>query len=289
MARSSFDLEGIEGELKLSGERKLGLHQARLFNLYKTSRPLLFVVITIIILTLLFMNNPYWVVLLIFSIVFLSLMENFKKVYVTERALDQFRSTQRKKFAKQNNFEYEPVVEYKSTLFSVDNNNFATDYVFGEYAGVSFWNADIFKKYGKVKGKGAVLVSSMSATAVMLDAVVQNIQLYLKSNLISYPLEETVIRNTKVFKITQQFDKQYVCRVPKDYEVDTLYIFTPELLELILEFKPVNVEFNEQLAVLYKDGITATKNDYKELMKLVDELGSEIVENTRRYKIEHKI
>jgi hypothetical protein len=196
------------------------------------------------------------------------------------RVLD--RVDQRKYFAEHNNLQYETEVALESDITLTDSDAIAKNYVSGEINGFAFWNADT--RYEYTQDTEDVIFEATSATAIFLTNDVPAIQIISKDQLYEIDIAELRAYRKDNLQITQQFDKKYKTIVPKGHEHDALYILTPELLELILYYKPTFIEMSKQRVVIHNSFAIETKDDYKYLAEMIQELGAEFIDNTNRFK-----
>lgn len=189
---------------------------------------------------------------------------------------------QRKHFAKINNLSYEDTVSYESTIQISDTDNIAKNYLAGKIGGITFWTADSRYDYEIVDG--VEIFHKSTVTTVFLDTEVPNFQIIKRQTLDNLDILNLDYLFSNNFKLAEQFDKKYIFRMPDGYGVDAYYIFTPELLELIIKYGPWLVELQGQMAVIHTEEAIETKEDYIQLAKLIQNLGSKLIENTLRYQ-----
>lgn len=192
------------------------------------------------------------------------------------------RAKDRRYFAKINDFEYRETAQFTSTIAIADNDTYVKNYVYGTISGIPFWTADSQFDYKAEEGKA--YFTKHTATAVFVDNELPNFQIIRQADISERDLLNLDVYTKNVLQITEQFDKKYIFKSPKDYERDALYIFTPELLELIIEFSPWLIETSGNLVVIHYDYAVESEDDYRQLAEMIQQLGPEFIDNTKRYK-----
>ena len=192
------------------------------------------------------------------------------------------RKNQRKYFAKINKLEYQETVSYESTIQIADTDNIAENYLYGQICGIYFWTGDT--RYDYEVDEGNVTFHKTTITTIFLDGEVPNFQIIKRQALESLNLINLDYLFSNNYKLAEQFDKKYIFRMPDGYGVDAYYIFTPELLELIIKYDPWLIELHGEMATIHTTGAVETEKDYIQLAKLIQILGGKIISNTSRYQ-----
>jgi hypothetical protein len=122
-----------------------------------------------------------------------------------------------------------------------------------------------------------------------LDRNLPNIVLDSKTNnglFGSTNLPASFNRN-QVLSLEGDFDKYFTLYCPKEYEQDALYIFTPDLMALLIDdASPFDVEIVDNWLFLYsarpfQSLVAAT---YQRLFSIVQTVGAKTVRQTERYQ-----
>jgi hypothetical protein len=94
----------------------------------------------------------------------------------------------------------------------------------------------------------------------------------------------------QVLHLEGDFDKFFTLYCPKEYETDALYIFTPDLMALLIdEAAPFDVEIIDDWMFVYsaKPFVSADPAVYQRLFRIVDTVGAKALQQTDRYTDEH--
>lgn len=194
---------------------------------------------------------------------------------ISKRTLD------RQHFAEANNYEFQETAQFTSTIAIADDNNYVKNYIYGTIADIPFWTAD--SRYDYKIDHGNAIFTNHTVTGLFVENELPNFQI-IRNIVSERDLLYLGVYTKDVLQITEQFDKKYLFKSPKGYERDALYIFTPELLELIIEFNPWLIETTGNLVVVHYDYAIGSDEDYRRLAEMIQQLGSEFIDNTKRYK-----
>jgi hypothetical protein len=99
----------------------------------------------------------------------------------------------------------------------------------------------------------------------------------------------TTFRNDQILSLEGDFDRYFRLYCPREYERDALYIFTPDLMGLLIdEAAHVDVEIIDRWLLLYSSVPFALHEPaiQARLMSIVDTVGSSTLRQTRRYRDE---
>jgi len=122
--------------------------------------------------------------------------------------------------------------------------------------------------------------------ALALDRAMPNIVLDAKSNnsLFGSNLPVTLDRN-QVLHLEGDFDKHFTLYCPAEYEQDALYIFTPDLMELLVdEAAPYDVELVDQWMFVYSRPFELTDPAVlQRLFTIADTVGAKAVDQSEHY------
>lgn len=91
---------------------------------------------------------------------------------------------------------------------------------------------------------------------------------------------------TQVLSLEGDFDRFFTLYCPKEYERDALYVFTPDLMALLIdEAAPYDVEIIDDWMFVYSQAPFDALNPatYERLFRIVETVGSKTVQRTDRY------
>jgi hypothetical protein len=214
-------------------------------------------------------------------------IENSFKLYRTYRARIKAnthiknRAFQRRHFASINNFEFQESTTVESTIGLSDNDNIVLNYIYGTINDIQFWTADSRFDYTVIDGQAKFI--KRTVTALFVDNTLPNYKIVRRDSIIDRDVMNLGEYTKNSFKITQHFDKKYIFKSPPGLERDALYIFTPELLELIIKFKPWLLETNDNRVLIHYDWAVESEAEYRDLAEMIQILGSEFIDNTKKY------
>ena len=90
----------------------------------------------------------------------------------------------------------------------------------------------------------------------------------------------------QVLSLEGDFDKHFTLYCPREYERDALYVFTPDLMALLIdEASPFDVEIVDDWMFVYSSKpLTATDPAvYQRLFRIIDTVGAKALSQTQRY------
>lgn len=195
------------------------------------------------------------------------------------------RTHDRQYFAEANNYEFQETAQFTSTIEIADVDNYVKNYVYGTIAGIPFWTAD--SRYDYKIDDGNAIFTKRTVTALFVENELPNFQI-IRNIVSERDLLHLDVYTKNVLQITEQFDKKYLFKTPKGYERDALYIFTPELLELIVNISPWLIETNHNTVLLHYNYAIESEDEYRQLAEMIQQLGPELIDNTKRYKDDNK-
>lgn len=93
------------------------------------------------------------------------------------------------------------------------------------------------------------------------------------------------VSGSQKLSLEGNFDSYFTLYTPKNYERDSLYFLTPELMQLLVsQGQNFDIEIVDNKLKLYiKGGVTYTEQGLKSLFAIIDSLGGEFIENTQHY------
>jgi hypothetical protein len=127
-----------------------------------------------------------------------------------------------------------------------------------------------------------------SFLAVRLDRKLPNIVLDSRQNngVLGSNLPVALARD-QVLHLEGDFDRFFTLYCPKDYETDALYVFTPDLMALLIdEAAPFDVEIVDDWFFAYSSRTLdmADPTTYERLFRIVDTVGTKAARQTERYR-----
>ena len=97
-------------------------------------------------------------------------------------------------------------------------------------------------------------------------------------------------RRDQVLSLEGDFDRHFTLYCPREYERDALYVFTPDLMALLVdEAGPYDVEIVDDRMLLYSSTPfrAASVPVLSRLLRIVDTVGAKTLARTDRYRDEH--
>src|SRR5690606_19662771 len=94
---------------------------------------------------------------------------------------------------------------------------------------------------------------------------------------------------TQVLSLEGDFDRYFRLYCPREYERDALYVFTPDLMALLIDnAAPFDVEIVDDWMFVYssKPFPAAQPAVYQRLLNIVETVGSKTLSQTDRYRDE---
>lgn len=194
------------------------------------------------------------------------------------------------RFAEANGFVYEtasPAPSYPGAIFGHGRSRQVSDH-FRTREGrfVDFGN------YQYVTGSGRNSTTHRwGFLALHLDRALPHILLDSRANngmFGSSNLPSTFHRN-QVLSLEGDFDRYFTLYCPQQYERDALYVFTPDLMALLIdEAAPFDVEIVDQWLFVYaaQPFPLADPHTYQRLLRIVDTVGRKTLSQTDRYRDE---
>ena len=91
---------------------------------------------------------------------------------------------------------------------------------------------------------------------------------------------------SQILSLEGDFDKYFTLYCPKEYERDALYVFTPDLMALLIdEAAPFDVEIVDDWMFVYSNVAfrTGDANLYARLFRIIDTVGAKALTQTDRY------
>lgn len=96
----------------------------------------------------------------------------------------------------------------------------------------------------------------------------------------------TLFRKDQVLSLEGDFDKYFTLYCPREYERDALYVFTPDLMALLIdESAPFDVEIVDDWMFVYssKPFSPTTPGNYERMFRVIETVGAKTLSQTERY------
>ncbi|HUG50630.1 MAG TPA: hypothetical protein VLZ78_06500 [Terrimesophilobacter sp.] len=199
------------------------------------------------------------------------------------------RWTRLDRFARANGLTFLPsaVPAYPGAIFGLGQGRLATDHLAtatGRYLDLGNY------RYSTGSGDDRT-THQWGFLALKLDRVLPHILLDAKANngLFGTSTLPISFDRAQVLSLEGDFDRYFTLYCPKDYERDALYVFTPDLLALLIdESRHFDVEIVDDWMFVY----STTRFDMtdpgtlRRLFRIVDTVGAKTLRQTARYSDE---
>jgi hypothetical protein len=195
------------------------------------------------------------------------------------------------KFAAANDMMFSPTdanPAYPGSIFQLGDSRQAVDHVrtiSSDTAGARFID---FGNYRYTTGSGKNRSTrTWGFLAFHLDRRLPNMVLDSKANdgFFGSNLPATFDKS-QILSLEGDFDRYFTLYCPKEYERDALYVFTPDLMALLIdEAAPFDVEIVDDWMFVYSTVPfqTADASMYARLFRIVDTVGAKTLTQTDRY------
>jgi hypothetical protein len=197
-------------------------------------------------------------------------------------------------FATDNNFFFIPVIDdpgFAGMYFDVGDSRVASYTVGGDYAGAQFEIANYQYMTGSGKNRSSHRLGYIRIRLdrqlphIVLDAVKNNMKLFglQASNL------PVAFQRDQRMQLEGNFNDYFNLYAPRGYERDALYVFTPDLMALFIDF--VNVYdaeiIDDELFIYTPSEIQFKNTTYMEhIFKIIEVVGMKTIGRTDRYQDE---
>lgn len=191
------------------------------------------------------------------------------------------------RFAAANGLVFEPVSPgpaYPGAIFALGSSRTVTDH---------FRTPDgrfiHFGNYSYVTGSGKNRTTHRwGFLAMQLDRALPHMLLDSRANngLFGETTLPAVFRRDQVLSLEGDFDRYFTLYCPTQYERDALYVFTPDLMALLIdEAAPFDVEIVDQWLFVYATSHFALADPatYQRLLRIVSTVGRKALSQTDRY------
>ena len=214
------------------------------------------------------------------------------------------------RFATLNNMDYTPKIEQPghtgilflqeakrtkqelSSLFTAGVSADVVTNVFQSKDGIQFE----IGSYAAFESGGHLTLTSKSINAspytyicIRLAKRVPHILLDNKANNVGfmkkYSNTASIFSKDQILSLEGDFNNYFTLYAPKEYEQDALYIFTPDLMTLLIDkVKDADVELIGDQLYIYKRGyMPLTQSGIAPLLELIDLIGTKVVTRTNAY------
>lgn len=190
------------------------------------------------------------------------------------------------RFASANGLVFSPVSvdpQYPGAIFQIGRARSAVDHLLSA--------SDRFLDYGNYRyttGSGKnQSTRTWGFMALQLDRALPNMVLDSKANngLFGSNLPATFSKD-QVLHLEGNFDDYFTLYCPKQYERDALYIFTPDLMALLIDnASPFDVEIIDKWMFVYSSAAFDLRQPaiHQRLLGIVDTVGAKTLTQTDRY------
>jgi hypothetical protein len=177
----------------------------------------------------------------------------------------------------------DPNPSYAGTIFQLGDSRQAVDHL--RSADGRFFD---FGNYRYTTGSGKNRTTrTWGFLAFNLDRRLPNMVLDSKANngFFGSNLPASFDKN-QILSLEGDFDTYFTLYAPKEYERDALYVFTPDLMALLIdEAAPFDVEIVDDWMFVYSNTAfrTGDANLYARLFRIMDTVGAKTLTQTDRY------
>jgi hypothetical protein len=151
------------------------------------------------------------------------------------------------------------------TLFQIGHNKSIADVVSGQYGGrsISLFTYTYVTGYGKSAQTHHDTIFELQFDIVMPDILLENGSHGFGESLFSG------LSGKNFVKLEGDFNKYFSLSVPRGYEIEALEIFTPDVMEELIEkAKLLSLEIVNGHCFVYSNGIVSTKKNLYALYEL---------------------
>lgn len=174
-----------------------------------------------------------------------------------------------RQFAAANGYTYSDACSLKGfdgSLFQVGEDKYAYNVVDGQYKNypISLINYFYATGSGKSKETHNYTIFRLQFDAIMPDIILESAGHFFGGSLFDK------LPGKNMVKLEGDFNKYLSLCVPKGYEIEALEIFTPDVMEEIIEkTKSLSLEIINSHLFIYKRGMISTKKDLYAVYGLV--------------------
>lgn len=160
-----------------------------------------------------------------------------------------------------------------------ETQRFAPGFQFADQAKTAFGNLEWQSSSGKTQSQGFLRVElSRKLPHTIFDSTNNN----LVASISNLPVN---LKKRQSLSLEGNFDKYFTLYCPENYEQDTLYWLTPELMELLVTNLSIyDIEVVDNKVYLYPNGkFKLDEINIKKLISIADWLYYQFEDNTHRY------
>jgi nitrate reductase NapE component len=190
------------------------------------------------------------------------------------------------RFARANGMTFTPIdpnPNYPGAIFSIGDTRLAVDHLVSTSG--RFFDIGNYR-YSTGSGKSRS-TRTWGFLAFNLDRKMPNMVLDSKANNGWFGTNLPATFDKKqILHLEGDFDKHFTLYCPKEYERDALYVFTPDLMALLIdEAAPFDVEIVDDWMFVYSQTPLPTGNPgtYARLFRIIDTVGAKTLTQTDRY------
>jgi hypothetical protein len=194
--------------------------------------------------------------------------------------------TRMDRFARANGMTFSPLdpdPTYPGAIFQLGNARQAVDHL--RSATGRFFDLGNYR-YTTGSGKNRT-THSWGFMAFNLDRKLPNMVLDSKANNSFFGTNlPAAFDRGQILSLEGNFDQYFTLYCPKEYERDALYVFTPDLMALLIdEAAPFDVEIIDDWMFVYSSATfrTGDANIYARLFRIIDTVGAKALTQTDRY------
>jgi hypothetical protein len=195
------------------------------------------------------------------------------------------------RFAEANGFDYSRTAgpDYPGAIFDEGTEREVTDLLRrASHGAIDRRTLDI-GNYSYVTGSGkSSTTHRWGFVAIGLDRTMPNMVLDSRANnglFGSTNLPDSFSRD-QVLSLEGDFDRYFRLYCPKQYEADALYVFTPDLMALLIdEAAPFDIEIIDRWLFVYAATPfdTVSADTYRRLFRIAETVGAKALAQTERY------
>jgi hypothetical protein len=191
------------------------------------------------------------------------------------------------RFAAANNLvfsRFDPNPQYPGSIFGIGDTKLAVDHLRSA--------TDRFLDYGNYRYSTGSGKNRSTRTwgflALQMDRALPNMVLDSRANngVFGGTNLPAVFAKNQVLHLEGDFDRYFTLYCPKEYEADALYIFTPDLMALLIdEAAPFDVEIVDKWMFVYSNTAFDMRQPalHQRLFRIVDTVGARTLSQTDRY------
>lgn len=231
--------------------------------------------------------DPVDAVILLFPVLIIGVGIALVVRSVRARRFDGEKRLRMARFAEANGLTYEsvsPGPSYPGAIFGIGSSRQVSDHLrTGEGRYLDFGN------YRYVTGSGKNRTThTWGFLALHLDRALPHMVLDSRANngLLGATNLPTIFSRDQILSLEGDFDQYFTLYCPREYERDALYVFTPDLMALLIdEAAPYDVEIVDQWMFVYsaRPFPLADAATYQRLLRIVSTVGAKALSQTDRY------